>query len=344
MEIVGLVFLMPLHLTEPQWSALVVHGVGWIWWERTTRPARHIAAGQAVLPVLLLGSGLWLVFWKTPTCVDAWWLFDQAGALAGLDWRSLLARLPHMLYVNNQPPFLIFWLSRLPVLWAQQLLWFPWALLCVALLFALYGRSAALICATPVFALMIHQPSHDLLLFGTLLIVLRLLQLRQRRWAAVVYGLTYAIKPLTILTAPFILPQLGWYGFLSVGMWGGYVGWSCQYAFGRQQLAFLLHQLMIRSMTRQPAATPAAFPLTVSEDVWKALRFLWKTFFWRWEHLGSKAVQALPFYLFPTYARIWNWRGLILTGMIVLGYGNIKYLLVALLFLFPVQAREENRQ
>ena len=106
------------------------------------------------------------------------------------------------------------------------------------LMWQLYGRAAAWLLATPVFALMIHQPCHDTLLFGLLLIVLRLVQMQRKLFAAIVYGLTWPIKPLTILTCPFLLPQLGWFGLGSLAMWGGYVGWSLRWAFGRRQLRF----------------------------------------------------------------------------------------------------------
>ena len=318
----------------------------------------------------LLMCGLWLAFWNDTTCVDERMLFGEAQELAHLTWPEFLDEVVHHMYVDEQVPFLTFWFSRMPILWAQQLLWFPWALLCAGLMWELYGRNAVLLMGTPVFALMIHQPCHDTLLFGMLLIALRLVQLSGvqprhcsavtlrkvakseislQRWrctplivlAAVVYGLTWMIKPLTILTAPFILPQLGIFGWVSLAMWGGYICWSLKWEFGRYQFSFLLHQLMFRSMKPSGTRTVATqMPLSQWATLLKRLNKIRNTLRWRWEHLGSKAVKALLFYLFPVYARPWLWQGIALAVIIIFGYGNIKYLLLDLLFVFPVRQEE----
>jgi hypothetical protein len=325
-----------------------------------------------MLTAILTLSGLWIAFWNTTTCGDVWWLFDQAGEMLPLAWPDVLERLPKQLYIDKQPPFFTFWVSRTPVLWMHQLLFFPWAILCAGLMWQLYGRKAALLLATPVFALMIHQPSNDVLLFGTLLIVLRLRQLssgvskqsfdnavQRRHWpgvagllklrfstpeivlAAFLYGLTWMIKPLTMLTAPFILPHLGIAGLLSLVMWGGYVGWSLQWEFGWYQLRFLLQQVMIMSIKTSKTGKIPRVPLTLSATLRKLLRKLQGSLRWRWKHLGHKAVKALPFYLFPAWLRPWTWRGIALAVVIVIGYGQIKYLLLDLLFLFPVREESE---
>jgi hypothetical protein len=359
---IGLVFIETLRLTPGQWAALVFHVGGWMWCFSSSRR-------WVVTAVLTLG-GLWIAFWNTTTCVDTWWLFDQARELSHLSWPVFLEQVVTQLHIDKQVPFLTFWFSRLPVLWWHQLLWFPWAVLCVGLMWALYGRAAALLLVTPVFALMIHQPSHDVLLFGTLLIVLRLRQLsdvRRRRCngisdsavqrcalkqrllctpqivlAAFVYGLTWMIKPLTILTVPFILPQLGVAGLLSLTMWGGYGRWSLQWEFGQHQLRFLLHQVLIRRMNTPTGATRPRMPRTLSATFRKMVRRLRNTLGWRWDHLGRKALKALPFYLFPAYLRPWAWQGIVLAVIILIGYGNIKYLLLDLLFLFPVREEDDN--
>jgi hypothetical protein len=152
----------------------------------------------------------------------------------------------------------------------------------------------------------------------------------------VIYGLTWMIKPLTIVTAPFILPHLGIAGLLSLVMWGGYVGWSLQWEFGRHQLRFLLQQVMIGSMNTSQGGKMPRVPLTLLATCRKFLRKLQGSLRWRWTHVGHKAVKALPFYLFPAWLRPWTWRGIALAVVIVIGYGQIEYLLLDLLFLFPV--------
>ena len=334
---VGLVYVKPLELSLAQWSALVLHTAGWLWQYSVTsqeRADRRCACWQLAL---LLLPGLWSVFWRSFTCVDHWLLFWQAEEMSPLSWSACLAELAERPYVRYQSPLLTFYWSRLPLFWLHQLLMLPYALLCVGLLFALYGRHAALLCATPVFALMMHQPCHDTILFGLLLMVLRLLQLKQRGWAAALYGLTYAAKPLTLLTAPFLLPRLGWMGLVSLAMWGGYVGWSLCYEFGRRQTAYLLHLLLIGSKKAADAGDVRGVFTALAERPDRIGHNLAFRLNLRWTRIGVQALPALPFYLFPAYFRPISWQGGGLILLILVGFGNIKYLLCALLFLFPVR-------
>jgi hypothetical protein len=107
--------------------------------------------------------------------------------------------------------------------------------------------------------------------------------------AAFLYGLTWPIKPLTLLTAPFIIPQLGLAGIGSLVIWGGYIWWSQRWEFGRHQARFLLHQLFIHRI-KPSGPTPPRFTRRIS-----LVTRLWHTFSWRWNHLGRHAVMALPF-------------------------------------------------
>ncbi len=315
----------------------------------------------SITAALTLGV-LWAAFWNTPTSVDQQVLFEQARYLSRFSWHEFLNAFAHRPYVEYQPPFFTFWVSRWPVFWGHQLILFPWGLLCVGLMWQLYGYRAAFLCATPVFALMIHQPCTDTILFGSLLIVLRLRQWspRQQRLpekithlsryreallsyiqrptrytllAALLYGLSWMIKPLTLLTAPFLLPQLGVVGIGSLVMWGGYLWWSQQWEFGRHQLRFLLHQLFIKRMT---SLRRVSSPPRPTQHVSRWFR-VWRTVQWRWRNLGRGALQALPFYLCPTWLWTWTWKGIVLAGIIIIGYGNSKYLLLDLLFLFPME-------
>jgi hypothetical protein len=160
--------------------------------------------------------------------------------------------------------------------------------------------------------------------------------------AALIYGMTWMIKPLTILTVPFILPQFGIAGLLSLAMWGGYVSWSLQWEFGRHQIGFLLQQVMISSMKTSKSGKMPHVSLSLSAALYKLLGKIQGSLGWRWTHLGRKAVKALPFYLFPVWLRPWAWRGIALAVVIIIGYGNIKYLLLDLLFIFPVSNEEES--
>jgi hypothetical protein len=66
-----------------------------------------------------------------------------------------------------------------------------------------------------------------------------------------------------------------------------------------------------------------------------ALKIL-RTLSWRWTHVGQAAASAAWFYLFPAYCRRWTVSGCLVWLIVLLGYGNVKYWLLALLFAFPV--------
>jgi hypothetical protein len=348
---VGLVFVDTLELSPAQWAALTCNAAGWLWWFRASEGHPQWRSGMMErrmwLTALLTFGGLWTAFWNQPTSLDQQLLFEQARYVSRLPWEALIEEIVRRPYVEYQPPFFTYWVSRIPVLWVHQLLMLPWALLCAGLIRALYGRHAALLLATPLLALMLHQPCSDTVLFGMLLIVLRLCRLAgvqqgcrpagvswkrigYRLLAGLMYGLTWMIKSLTILTVPFMLPHLGFGSVLGIGMWGGYVIWSRQWFFGRYQWRFLLQQLLIQRGAKTPrkaAQTRVALPLA---------KRLWRTLRWRWDRLGRHAVWAAPFYLFPAWLRPWQWQGIVLAAGIMLGYGNMKYLLLDLLFVFPV--------
>lgn len=59
---------------------------------------------------------------------------------------------------------------------------------------------------------------------------------------------------------------------------------------------------------------------------------------WRWQHITQPTLWALWFYLFPVAGVHWQRRGWLLCLIILVGYGNIKYLLMVLFFLFPMKA------
>jgi hypothetical protein len=363
---VGLVFAESLALTTSQWTALALNMAGWLWCYRQTQHAGEPRQRSVSLTAVLTLSVLWIAFWNMPTSVDQHVLFEQARYLSRYAWPDFLDAFAHRPYVEYQPPFFTFWVSRWPVFWLHQLLLFPWGLLCVGLMWKLYRRKAALLCATPVFALMIHQPSTDTILFGCLLIVLRLKQCAPQRYhstshktvlsrfritlrtyvqrptrysalAALLYGLSWMVKPLTLLTMPFVLPQLGLAGIGSLALWGGYIWWSQRWEFGRHQFRFLLHQLFIKRMaSSRLVASP---PRPTKPVPW--LTRAWWSGRWRWRNLGRESLQALPFYVCPTYLRAWTWKGIVLAGIIILGYGNSKYLLLNLLWVFPVSMSDE---
>lgn len=303
-----------LTLTPLQWGAVIGNGAAWLAQWRWRLDRRVVAV---VTCALLFGA-----FWNVPVGRDTQIFFASSAAIHDLhlSFASYIGIAQKYAYLEYQTPLYPFLVSRFPQVWQHQLVLFPCALAAIWGLFLLYGKHAALLCATPLCALMLQQPSTDIWLFFALLASLRLAQLGQRCAGAIVYGLTWVIKPLTLLTLPLVIPIFGWWALLSVGMWAGYVVISIHFMQGMHQFLFLLHQLFIRQQAGfgQPSTT------------WQvgALR-------WRLLTVTRPALLALPVYLFPAYVRRWRWLAYGMLVIILLGYGNIKYHLLLLLMLFP---------
>lgn len=306
-----------LTLTPLQWGAVIGNCAAWLVQWRYRLDRRAVAL---LTCVLLFGA-----FWNVPVGRDTGLLFRASQEIheLHLTFSNFIGISHKYVYLEYQTPFYPFLVSRYPQVWQHQLVLLPCALAAIWCLFLLFGKNAALLCATPLFALMIQQPSTDIWLFFGLLASLRLVQMGQRIAGAVVYGLSWAIKPLTILTLPFVIPIFGWWTLLSVGMWTGYVLVSIHVMQGMHQFLFLLHQLFIRQQVGfgKPSAT------------WQigALR-------WRLLTVTRPALLALPAYLFPAWLVRWRWCAYALLIIILLSYGNIKYHLLTVLFVLPLQA------
>ena len=301
-----------LHLTPLQWGVILFNTAAWLWQWRTQ-------ANHTLLALVMCGA-LYLAFWNDPAGRDTALLFEQAGKLQPLSWSAFLDTFYKRPYLEFQTPFYPFFISRVPELWRQQLSCFPSSLLTVFLLFAVFGRHAALICATPLLAIMLTQPSTDLWLLVAVLCTQRLMQLRCLLAAAVVYGVSWLIKPLVLITLPFIAWRLGGWGILAMACWLGYVLLSLHWPFGQHQVIFLFQQLLIK-----PLNAPTMSGVLLQH-----------TLFWRWHHIGQQTLLALPWYLFPVYCSRWSWMGWGILGIILGGYGNVKYVLLLFPFLFEV--------
>jgi hypothetical protein len=292
-----------LILTSVQWGAIIGNTACWLYQWRTQISARIVAALSTMM--------LFWTFWNAPIGRDAALLFEQAGQLRACSWAEFIAACPKRAYIQNQTPFYPFYVSRFPVFWQHQLICLPYSLAAVLLLFKLYGRRAALLCATPLLAIIRTQPSTDFWLFVAMVLTFRLAQLGRRDLAALVYGLAYLIKPLVLVTLPAMLVVLRGYLLLSVLIWAGYIRVSLQYPFGKFQTTFLLHQTLV-----QEAGT-AIGRLTRIKN--------------RWRLFSRPALPALPVYLFPAWVTRWATVGVLIAVGVLIGYGNVKYQVLALL-------------
>lgn len=239
-EMVGLVFVDRLMLSPAQWGAILGSMGMYLY-------AYH--KGFSLEPVIFLSQGLlFMVCYGVLFATDTRLLFQSCHYLRQFTWRAFLSEFAHRDYVKLQPPFYIFFVSRYPVYHWHQCLNAVLAVLCGLLMGELYGREALLLLSTPVYALMSTQPGNDCVLFGLMLIVLRLLQRGKRGYASLLYGACFLIKPTMLLTIPFLVWKLrGWIVF-SVGIIGVYLFWSSQYYFGVKQWDFLLQQLCIKKL------------------------------------------------------------------------------------------------
>lgn len=271
------------------------------------------ASVAGVSCVLLLSA-----FWNRFHCRDSALLFAQAAPFRRMAWPDFLHVIHRRAYIEWQPPFYSFLVARCPILWIHQLGMVALGYGGILLMFLTIGKQAALICATPLFALMLTQPSNDMLLFWALLVT-RYFLARNPLFAAIVYGLSYALKPITIVFFPLLLIQLKYVMLISLVLWGVYVFWSMRYCFGRKQIGFLFRQTLLL-----PCTSPQG-------------RKRWRihTLKERFKKMSIPAAPALLLYLFPV------WMGttqknpltiLLMAGLFLL-YGNIKYTLFFLIFL-----------
>jgi hypothetical protein len=113
------------------------------------------------------------------------------------------------------------------------------------------------------------------------------------------------------VTLPAMLVVLRGYLLLSVLIWAGYIRVSLQYPFGKFQTTFLLHQTLV-----QEAGT-AIGRLTRIKN--------------RWRLFSRPALPALPVYLFPAWVTRWATVGVLIAVGVLIGYGNVKYQVLALL-------------
>lgn len=302
-----------LTLTWPQWAAVVGNCAAWC-----ARPKRS----TAWLTVPLLACA----FWGSPIGRDAALLFEQAAELRGLPWGAFLARFWREPYLEYQTPFFPFVVSRLPVFWAHQVVLLPAMVLGIRALFRVYGSRAALICATPLFAVLSTQPSTDMYLFLVLVAALLAVQQRRMLTAALLYGAAWLVKPLVLITLPIMALRLGaWIG-VSLLCWGGYILRSLPYEFGRHQLDFLLHAMFLKQLGAQ-------HPRIVFQPGAVA---------WRWRHISLPGLWALPVWTFPAWTSGLSLMTIVVTIGIVLGYGNLKYFLLMFPFVFHLRTTKDD--
>jgi hypothetical protein len=232
---------------------------GLVWVNRLTLQPAQWGVMLASMAILLrygitwksLGCvhvGLVASFWNTPLSTDTRLLFQSARYLQRFTWSQFLSEFAYRDYVKLQPPLYTFWLSRIPAMGFHQIAQAAILVLAGLLMVELYGVQAKYLLATPLYLLMSTQPGNDVTLFVALLCVMRLTQVQRTPEAAALYGLSFCLKPLMLVTVPFLLPRLrGWF-LLTVGLIAIYYTWSIRFHFGVIQWNFLAQQLLFKKL------------------------------------------------------------------------------------------------
>jgi hypothetical protein len=232
----GLVFVDTLTLTVPQWIALLVSMALLLW------------SGASWKSLVCIHCGLVAAFWNSPLSTDTRLLFQSAADLQRFTWAQFLSEFAYRDYVKLQPPFYTFWVSRWPSLPTHQVGQGCLAVFLGILMMTMYGDKAKYVISTPIYLLMSTQPGNDFALFACLVCVLRLVQFQRSVEASVLYGLTFLVKPLMLITVPFLVPWLRGWTLISCGLIACYYAWSAHYHFGIMQWDFLAQQLLLKKL------------------------------------------------------------------------------------------------
>lgn len=233
----GLVFVDRLDLSVMQWGALLA-AMLLVFRFPTWK-------GLGVAHALLVSA-----FCGVALSTDTRLLFQSAAYLQRFTWAQFLSEFAYRDYVKLQPPFYTFWVSRCPSLLTHQVGQTILAVFTGMLLLTVYGDRGKYLLATPVYLLVSTQPGNDFALFVALLCVIRLVQSRRPGQAAVVYGAAFLIKPLMLLTVPFLAWKMRGWLLVSVAIVAAYYVWSTRYYFGGVQWSFLQQQLALRNFWR----------------------------------------------------------------------------------------------
>jgi hypothetical protein len=269
-------------------------------------------------------------------CIDVRITWNQLYLLHGLSVHQFLETLPFCNYVKLQPPLFTWLVAQTPSYFLQQIYALFWTGVCLKLCIVLYGRTQMLlIAATPLMQIMSLQPMNDLYAFGLVLIALRFIQMHHRWFAGVTILLACFLKYSTIIVVPFLIPML-WPSFsITLPIIGGgiYGWWASKWYWGHLHARFLLHQFSggLYSMYRRPSNT-----LPRKNVLKKLMLKLFHSLKWRWVHLSCASLKAIPFYLFPLWCISWHPYAYFILAGILVGYGNIKYLLLVIPFMFQI--------
>jgi hypothetical protein len=315
---VGLTFFEDLSLSYVQYAAILLNMV--VWMQRKMRFWKKIC---------IVYSILFVAFWGNAVSVDVTMTFDQLPRLSGLHISQVLDTLGHLNYLKFQPPLWTLFLWQFPAYWIQQCFAVGAGITILCLCRGLLGEVlTSLWAATPLFQLMSIQPSNDLyaILFLLSGVVLARKSCRVSGMACII--LACMTKYTSLVVLPFLLPQFGLAMLLIVPAATCYVLVGREYYWGTVQGRYLLHSFSMgvvsQYFTARQAIRHVSKPLYIK---------LMNNVRWRVSNVSLSSMLSLWFWLFPAYLVRWRAVAYIVLCCLILGYGNIKYLLLLMCLL-----------
>lgn len=323
---VGLVFKDLLLLTGKQQSCLIFNMLLCL---LAIRQKQWKEWKIFILYVMVLWSG----FHGEKLILDVRITWGQLYRLEGLTFQQFISTFPHCNYIHLQPPWITWWFVKIPNYHLHQLYALTWMVFCFFLCYNLYGRvHMLLIASTPLIQLISSQPTNDIYSFGLILIAYKI-SLKFRFGSSQIFFLACILKYSSCVVFPWLYPRFGLIPSLFLlGEGIFYIKWIKQSYWGTLQVRYLLHQFSFSlipyyTAPKQSIYTPTTFFQKKCMKVVLAI-------LWRGRNIIKPSLLAYPFYLFPIYCFPINFKVVPLMSGIVIGYGNIKYLLLILPFCF----------
>ena len=279
---IGLTYIDNLVLTRWQWAAILI------------MPLVPTEYQYFFSPLLFLS------FYGAKIGKDQGILWRECRQLSHLSWAQFIDKYHTRRYVYLQNPFIIFAFSRLPY-------YTIWQLIFMGLLSDGYRM-------TPLSALMMTQPSPDLIAFLLMRLSCRLSQ-RMTLLASVLYGGACITKSTVIILLPIMAYKLRGFVILSILIVLLYWMIFGRTRAGKAQLEFLLSMIYVKNFDMKPFKTIRNRKYGIKGRLKK----------YRW----TESLSSLSFYLFPAYFSFTFSQFFIFFTLSVVA-PNVKYFLLIL--------------
>lgn len=292
---VGLLARESLVLSPVQIAALVLNALAWL----TVRDIRAAAAWS-------LGSAGW-VFWGVTLCFDTRITWQHVNALQG---RVLtLSEIPNVPHLFSNPPLWSWYVSAFPSYAWQQVTAIALSGVILGCCVSLFGQTARVVAASPLFYLCCSQPLPGLYALAWLLVG-RVAWHQGRHWLAISFVLLACCTKYTVYG---VLPFFVWeFGILSAWIGVGLVGYWLWFSQTESLLYARQARWLLSHFTLSLSTGKTAY-IVRKNTGYRLPRFL---------HSGMGALWYL-WPMVPVMRLYW----VAMAGALLFGGGNIKYLL-----------------